>query len=118
MTARYSRKDAEAAFARLASALGQTWSDQYGNLWNGKAYEPTAVGQLWTTDGTENNAHVGAWTLDYNPIYGGYVIEVIANTGGGVSQPFGSQRHPASEFCAMVRFALDVLLLDLKALAR
>ena len=109
MTDRYTRKDAEAAFARLASALGKTWSDQGGALWQGLPYKPESAGALWTRKGNDNIAMIDAWTLDCNPTYGGYVIEVIANSGGGIHQPFGSTRHNAREFCAMVRFALDAL---------
>ena len=39
---------------------------------------------------------VGGWTLDYNPIYGGYVIEEIMNEGGGVKHPFFSTRMTAA----------------------
>jgi hypothetical protein len=113
---RYTRKDAYSAFARLASALGKTWSDDRGNLWRGQAHEPQAAGRLWeqvsqsaSLSPTRSQTHVGAWTLNYNPVYGGFVIEEMATPGGGVFQPFGSQRRKAREFCGAVRFALDAL---------
>ena len=107
MSDRYTKKDAYAAFTRLASSLGKVWSDDHGKLWKGDYWEPTEEGRLWVSEGNTNRARVGAWTLDHNSIYGGYVIEEMHNVGGGVSQPFGSTRHNAREFCAMVRFALD-----------
>jgi len=106
---RYTRKDAEAAFAWLASRLGKTWSDRNGNLWTGKYFEPTAVGQLWTRDGNENRAHVGAWMLDYASGYGGFMVHEMGNEGGGVSTPFGHTRRSARDFCDAVRFAMDAL---------
>jgi hypothetical protein len=109
MSDRYTRKDAEAAFARLASTLGKTWSDQHGKLWKGNYWEPVADGTLWTLEGNENSARVGAWGLDYNPTYGGFVIEEIFNEGGGVSQPFGSMRRSARDFCDAVYFAENAL---------
>jgi len=109
MSDRYTRKDAEAAFARLAAALGKTWSDRNGQLWKGDYWEPVADGTLWTRQGSENHARVGAWTLDHNAIYGGYVIEEMYNEGGGVSQPFGSMRRSARDFCDAVAFAENAL---------
>lgn len=113
MSDRYTRKDAQAAFARLASALGKTWSDRSGHLWRGKAYEPEAAGELWTriesAGGAQNVAAVGAWMLDHNGIYGGYVIAEMFNEGGGESHPLGDLRRPARDFCDAVRFALDAL---------
>src|SRR5439155_4522318 len=116
MSDRYTRKDAEAAFARLASALGKTWSDQHGKLWKGNYWEPVEDGTLWTQSedaglpgNMRNRARVGAWALDYNPIYGGFVIEEMYNEGGGVSQPFGSMRRGARDFCDAVYFAENAL---------
>ena len=80
---RYTRKDAEAAFDRLCQATGHrratAWDDH------------------------------GAWTLDYAACYGGFVVEEILSDSGGVTQPFGSRRHSAREFCQMVRFAIDAM---------
>lgn len=52
---------------------------------------------------------VDGYQLDYNPVYGGYNIVQIANEGGGQSQPFGSERHGASEMWYMMRFALRAI---------
>ena len=48
---------------------------------------------------------VGGYRLDYNSIYGGYVIERIVTDGGGVTRPFGDQRMTASAFCDCLWFA-------------
>lgn len=46
----------------------------------------------------------GAWSLDYAPIYGGYVIrEYLAS--GGEGEPMGSTRVPTAQFCQMLWFA-------------
>jgi hypothetical protein len=52
---------------------------------------------------------VGAWGLDYNPVYGGYVIYEVANEGGAQHHPFGSERHKAAPFWYMMRFALTAI---------
>ncbi len=122
MSERYTKRDAYMAFARLASALGKTWSDPRGNLWKGSAYKPAAVtsdydptkqAELWTSvyEGARvrNLAAVGAWSLDHNSVYGGFVIHEMMNVGGGVSEPFGSMRRNAREFCDAVYFAENAL---------
>lgn len=43
--------------------------------------------------------------MDYNPVYGDYVVHEVTNTGGGVSEPFGSMRRAARDFCSVVSFA-------------
>lgn len=43
---------------------------------------------------------VGAWRLDYNSCYGGYVIEEIVTTSGGITHPFKCYRRSAAEFVA------------------
>jgi hypothetical protein len=83
MSDRYTRKDAEAAFTRLISAIGGRVATTYND--------------------------VGAYRLDWNGTYGGGNIELITSQSGGVSQPFGMQRRNAREFCDSVRFALDTL---------
>lgn len=40
---------------------------------------------------------VGAWRLDYAPIYGGYNVEEIMSESGGVRHPLGDQRMAAGE---------------------
>jgi hypothetical protein len=54
-------------------------------------------------------AVIGAWYLDRNTVYGGYVVHEMANEGGGVRAPLGSMRMSGAEFVNAVRFALDVL---------
>lgn len=80
---RYTKSDAAAAFNRLVEAIGGRVAEKYND--------------------------VGAYRLDHNGVYGGYVIEQICNDGGGVSRPFGDYRHPSREFCFMVNFALRVM---------
>ena len=78
MADRYSRKDAERAFDRLAYALGKQHT-------------------RWEQVDGRNVVNVGSWHLDCAPIYGGYVVNEICNEGGGITQPFGMLRHPARE---------------------
>lgn len=85
MSDRYTRKDAEAAFTRLISAIGGRVATSYKD--------------------------VGAYRLDWNGTYGGGNIELIINDGGGVSQPFGMMRRNAREFCESVNFAMHAVSL-------
>ena len=52
---------------------------------------------------------VGGWRLDYNPIYGGYVIEQIHNEFGGVEMPFGHSRKGAKELVETLWFARQAI---------
>lgn len=98
MADRYTRKDAEAAFERLCKALDKPMGH----------YAPCAVGESNLGPTHMFRVNPGAWALDHNGYYGGYVIdEVLEST--GVRQPFGSSRHSAREFCDMVRFAIDAI---------
>lgn len=92
---RYTRHDAEMAFERLAKKLGKDSS------------EP-----VWTRVGDRNVARVGAWILDCNFVYGGFVIAEIVSEGGGESHPLGERRMPAREFCQSVYFAERVLSVE------
>lgn len=83
MSERITRKDAQRSFERLINAIGGRVATAYND--------------------------VGAYRFDYNATYGGVNIELINNAGGGVSQPFGSQRMKPAEFVQAVRFACDVL---------
>ncbi|GAH01867.1 unnamed protein product, partial [marine sediment metagenome] len=56
-------------------------------------------------------SEVGCWTVDYNAIYGGAVIQEIVSKGGGVTQPFGAMRRKPREFCETTRFAQDAIRL-------
>ena len=86
MSDRYTIRDAEKSFVLLCELTGHRVAERYND--------------------------VGAWALDYNPIYGGVVIHEPVNDGGGVSEPFGSGRVSPREFCAQVLFlarALDTM---------
>jgi hypothetical protein len=52
---------------------------------------------------------VGKYYLDYNGVYGGYVVNKIVNKGGGVSCPFGHNRHKAAAMWDILRFAIDAI---------
>lgn len=96
---RYTTKNAEAAFERLAGKLGKSTAK--------------SGGPIWTRQGDRNVARVGAWALDHNSIYGGFVIVEIVNEGGGESHPLGERRRPAREFCDVVYFAERALACDI-----
>lgn len=80
MATRYTIKDAEEYFERLVRAKGKRIAKSYND--------------------------VGAWRLDYNPTYGGVVIEEIINEQGGVDMPLGYSRQSPREFCEFVDKAL------------
>ncbi len=89
------RKDVEAAVARLAARLGK----------------PSGPAWVKREDGIGNRARVGVWELDYNPIYGGYVVEEIHNEAGGICRPLGDTRMKGEQFLEalyMVNRALDL----------
>ena len=96
MSERYTRRDAEAALGRLATAAGRPWTT--GSPWMRR-------------DDGKTVALVGVWYLDYAPLYGGYVVHEMANEAGGVSEPFGSRRRTAREFCEAVDFAVRAIQL-------
>jgi len=96
VTDRYTRKDALAAFERLACQLQGV---------------ETALAPVWTRDGNSNIARVGALVLDYNPTYGGAVIGQITNEGGG-ERHLGRRQSP-SEFCAAIRLVEDLMYFGL-----
>lgn len=92
---RYTKANAEAAFERLAAKLGKSTAK--------------TGGPIWTRIGDRNVTRVGAWLLDHNSIYGGFVVAEIVNEGGGKAHPMGERRRPAREFCDVVYFAERVL---------
>ena len=55
----------------------------------------------------KTGSDVGGYYLDYNPTYGGYVINRIVNKGGGVSNPFGMTRRSGRELIDAMGFALN-----------
>ena len=58
---------------------------------------------------------VGGWELDYNAIYGGYVIHTIYNEAGAVDAPFGDIRRNAREMYDTIYFAMRVLKYEEKS---
>ncbi len=73
----------EAAFARLCKVMGHKVAESYQD--------------------------VGAWRVDYVGCYGGYVVERIDNSSGGVSHPFGIIRRNAREMYQAMHFAIDAV---------
>lgn len=82
---RYTRKFIEARFAAAMDAIGAA----HGEAW------------LKQPDG-RFKANVGTHQIDYNPVYGGYVITKMVNEGGGEQCPFGMDRRNAAGFVAML----------------
>lgn len=83
MSQRYTRHDAESAFELLCVATGHRIAAGYND--------------------------VGAWSLDYAPVYGGYVVHEIISEHGAIREPFGTMRRPAREFCSAVHFARNAI---------
>lgn len=79
MADRYTKRDAQQAFARLMQATGNRPATSYKD--------------------------VGGWVLDYNGIYGGYVVHQMFNENGATAEPFGGKRRNARDFCDVVNFA-------------
>lgn len=69
----------EASLGRVAVKVGKT------------------AGNPWRTINGKNVATVGCWTLDYNPVYGGYIVEETVNAAGGVTHPLLGRRVSARE---------------------
>lgn len=81
---KYTKKDCSKAVERLAKLLD-------------KPTEPYVKHE----DGYK--AVIGAWTCDYNSVYGGAIIEEVVNDGGGIDHPMGEGRMKPYEFCRMIR---------------
>lgn len=94
--ARITKKDIGGCASRLADDLGK----KFGGCWVRKKGKRQSI--------------VGCWEVDYNPTYGGAVIQEMINTKGGVHQPFGSMRRKPREFCDTTRFAQDTIRLSKK----
>ena len=82
---RYTRKDAEARFQELCRVLGKRIAQSYKD--------------------------VGAWFLDHNATYGGFIISEYMIS-GGESHPVYNRRMPAREFCESINFAIRCIALD------
>lgn len=52
---------------------------------------------------------VGAWRLDHNGSYGGFVVEEIIGTTGAVTRPLGDKRRSAREFYDAAWFAINAI---------
>jgi len=85
---RYTEKDAKNSFKRLVDCLGKTI-------------------HCWEQVNGKNKSTIGAWEFDYNPIYGGAVINEIVNEQGGIDHPFGSTRLKPFEFCIAVNMIIN-----------
>jgi len=93
MARRVTKKDVGGCASRLADDLGK----KFGGCWVRKNGKLQAV--------------VGCWEVDFNPTYGGAVIQEMVNTSGGVHMPFGMMRRKARDFCDTTRFAQDAIRL-------
>lgn len=54
---------------------------------------------------------VGAYRLDNNPDYGGFVVEQIISSNGNIIRPFGNIRMATKDFvdtCYFVQKAMDI----------
>lgn len=47
---------------------------------------------------------VGGYSLDFQSAYGGYVIEVVNNSSGGIDHPFGHGRRKTKEMFDVLQF--------------
>lgn len=69
------------------------------------------TGSAWVREGDKNRAIIGTWSLDYNPIYGGYNVEEIVNESGAIRHPLGGTRMKGEAFSnalSMVAEALEL----------
>jgi hypothetical protein len=94
MSERYTKRDAVKAFERLAEATGATIADPSWKI--------------------SDKRRLGAWTLDYNGVYGGYVVNAyVADSPPregddrpqaytAITCPLGYERRTAREFCEHV----------------
>ena len=62
-------------------------------------------------DKVTRKAIAGAWYLDHNGVYGGYIVYEMDNERGGVSEPMNRRRMPSREFVQACRFAVDAIRL-------
>lgn len=99
MSDRYTRNDAVAAFERLADAVGAKIADSTWKI----------------TD----RRRLGAWSLDHNGVYGGYVIQAyVADSTPAdgrpqaytaVTLPMGERRQSARDFAQACHFAVRAI---------
>lgn len=83
MAERVTKAQIQSQFARLCAALGKRQARAYND--------------------------VGGWRIDYQPGYGGIVIEEILNSGGGVGHPIIPMRMSPREFVDTIHFTLRAM---------
>ena len=105
MAVRYTVKDAERSLRELCELMGRP----YGHYVDVDE-RPAPIDEHGPGEATERYVHEsddgrftitqpGAWELDYNPTYGGCVIEEIASNGRTwTHHPFGAERRSPREF--------------------
>src|SRR3990167_3699011 len=104
MTQRYTYKDAVRAMERLADDLGKPLGH----------YRTVAPGEVSSLGADRQTTTIpGGWVLDYNPIYGGCVIEERGDEPGATwsTHPRGGTRRSPREFCEAVSFARTAMKL-------
>lgn len=88
---KYTKTEVQGMFRRLVKACGKE------------------LGPILINDNADGVDHFpGGWILDYNSIYGGYVIEQEEES-GGISHPFGSLRRNAREMYLSMYMTAQVL---------
>jgi hypothetical protein len=75
---KYSRAMVEKYFIQFAHTVGKDT-----NYW---------------VPGVKRKINVGAWVLDFNATYGGYIIHEVDNAQGGERNAFNNQRMKAEPF--------------------
>lgn len=63
-----------------------------------------------------NYHEVGSWSLSYNSLYGGWIVEEMDNERGCISHPITSDRRSTSEFIDCINFAMSTIYLKEKSL--
>lgn len=83
MPDRYSQRDIKEIFKRFMSVVGARPAQHYGD--------------------------VGGWQLNYAPIYGGYNIEEIMNSAGGITHPIWEGRMKPSQLVEAMLFTMRTI---------
>ena len=85
MTDRITSRQVEGLFKTLATKCGHRVATTYGPI------------------------DIGAWRLDFNSVYGGWNLEEIVNSSGGVTLPLGEARRKNTEMWYTMQFALRAI---------
>lgn len=111
MTQRITHKDAERAARRLADALGLPYGhyvtvDEEPGSFDGE--RPEGRYKVQTRDGRWRTTQPNAIEINYNPTYGGVVLQHIADDGGTwvTSGRFSQMRRTPREFVEYVNSLL------------